>query len=474
MGWYASIPDFTDSDAVGGNPDRTLGLLRSNTIPYRAVLEGVERCVTVSGRETVVEYETPAGSIRTASLFTEEMLQAGVSTSWITEPAIRQPDDIDVVGYIFSHIRVVPEPERYMALRRQVGECGVAVAFASGASCPLQHIMRTLMPVEDFFYALSDCPERIDWLVEQMEPYYEGIRDAAAGSGAEVVLLGGNYADSITPPPFFRKHILPRLRSYADSLHARGMYLMTHTDGENRSLLPLYLEAGGGLSFDAPAAGGANFDEYVSDPAKPVPYGPRPIVGDEGAWRTWLLHDQRFVDGRPDVLTYMTAPLTAPMKLAGEPIVHLIASTTGTDSDWVVKLIDVYPNDQPTGLDTAGAFEGTLGVQPDMSGYELPLAIDIFRGRYRVNFSQPESIIPNKPLEYKFALPNVDHTFAPRHRIMVQIQSTLFPLYDRNPQTFVPNIFRAKPQDFIKATQRIWHESGEASYIDLPVMENSR
>ena len=194
-------------------------------------------------------------------------------------------------------------------------------------------------------------------------------------------------------------------------------------------------------------------------------------MGDEGAWRTWLLHDQRFVDGRPDVLTYMTAPLAAPMKLAGEPIVHLIASTTGTDSDWVVKLIDVYPVDQPTPLDTEGAFPGTLGVQPDMSGYELPLAIDIFRGRYRTSFSQPEAITPNKPLEYKFALPNVDHTFAPRHRIMVQIQSTLFPLYDRNPQTFVPNIFQAKPQDFIKATQRIWHEPGEASYIDLPVVK---
>jgi predicted acyl esterase len=140
----------------------------------------------------------------------------------------------------------------------------------------------------------------------------------------------------------------------------------------------------------------------------------------------------------------------------------------------VVKLIDVYPNDQAPPLDTDGAFPGTLGVEPDMSGYELPLATDIFRGRYRTSFSHPEAIQPNKPLEYKFALPNVDHTFAPRHRIMVQIQSTLFPLYDRNPQTFVPNIFDAKPQDFIKAAQRIWHEPGEASYISLPVMAISQ
>ncbi len=237
---------------------------------------------------------------------------------------------------------------------------------------------------------------------------------------------------------------------------------------------PLYLGAEGRLSFEAPEAGAAKYDEYVSDPAKPVPYGPRPVTGDEGPWRTWLLTDQRFVDGRPDVLTYLTPPLTEPMKLAGEPIVHLIASTTGTDSDWVVKLIDVYPVDQPTPLDTEGAFPGTLGVNPDMSGYELPLAIDIFRGRYRTSFSRPEAIVPNQPLEYKFALPNVDHTFGPRHRIMVQVQSTLFPLYDRNPQTFVPNIFDAKPQDFNKATQRIWHEPGEASYISLPVVPTSR
>jgi len=158
------------------------------------------------------------------------------------------------------------------------------------------------------------------------------------------------------------------------------------------------------------------------------------------------------------------------MKLAGEPIVHLVASTSGTDSDWVVKLIDVCPNDQSARLDTEGTFSGTLGVEPDMSGYELPIGIDIFRGRYRTSFSHPEAIVSNKPLEYKFALPNVDHTFQPGHRIMIQVQSTLFPLYDRNPQTFVPNIFDAKPQDFVKATQRVWHEPGEASYISLPVV----
>jgi len=233
---------------------------------------------------------------------------------------------------------------------------------------------------------------------------------------------------------------------------------------------PLYLQAGGKLSFGTPPADSPQYDEYVSDPAKPVPYRPRPVVGEGSGWRTWLLTDQSFVDGRPDVLTWETDPLTASMKIAGEPIVHLVASTSGTDSDWVVKLIDVYPNDQSARLDASGTFPGTLGVQPDMSGYELPIGIDIFRGRYRTSFSQPEPIASNKPLEYKFALPNLDHTFQIGHRIMVQVQSTLFPLYDRNPQTFVPNIFDAKPQDFVKVTQRIWHEPGQASYISLPVV----
>jgi hypothetical protein len=218
---------------------------------------------------------------------------------------------------------------------------------------------------------------------------------------------------------------------------------------------PLYLEAGGKLGFDAPRAEDAKFDEYVSDPGKPVPYRPRPVDEADGmGWRTWLVTDQRFVDGRPDVLTWESDPLTKPMKLAGEPVVHLMASTSGTDSDWVVKLIDVEPDTIPS---TA------------MSGYELPLATDIFRGRYRTSFEHPQAIEADKPLEYTFGLPMVEHTFQPGHRIMVQVQSTLFPLYDRNPQKFVPNIFLAQPGDFEKATQRIWHTPGEASYISLPV-----
>jgi hypothetical protein len=199
----------------------------------------------------------------------------------------------------------------------------------------------------------------------------------------------------------------------------------------------------------------------VSDPAKPIPYRPRPIDdADEMGWRTWLVTDQRFVDGRPDVLTYETEPLKEPMKLSGEPVVHLVASTTGTDADWVVKLIDVQPD--------------RIAPPTRMSGYELPLATDIFRGRYRRSFEHPEPIKPNEPLTYVFGLPMVNHTFQPGHRIMVQVQSSLFPLYDRNPQHFVQNIFEAKPDDYQKATQRIWRQPGHASFISLPVVPVSQ
>ncbi len=236
---------------------------------------------------------------------------------------------------------------------------------------------------------------------------------------------------------------------------------------------PLYMAAGGALSFEAPKAekGGARFDEYVSDPAKPVPYRPRPIAAEDGGgWRTWLVHDQRFVDGRPDVLTYETEPLKEPLRLAGEPVVHLFASTSGTDSDWVVKLIDVYPDGEMAPLDLNGVSPGVMGQPVDMRGYELPIATDIFRGRYRTSFEKPSALKPDEPLEFTFGLPQVDRTIQPGHRVMVQVQSTLFPLYDRNPQSFVQNIFEAKPGDYRKATQRVWRAPGTASYVSLPVV----
>jgi putative CocE/NonD family hydrolase len=223
---------------------------------------------------------------------------------------------------------------------------------------------------------------------------------------------------------------------------------------------PFYLRAGLTAGFDAPRQGDAAFAEYVSDPAKPVPYRPRPhrpTGAPDSTWRQWLVDDQREASGRPDVLAFASGPLAAPLKISGEPVVNLIASTSGTDSDWIVKLIDVYPDE--------------VADQPAMGGYQLAVAMDIFRGRYRESLDTPKALTPDAALKYTFALPNVNHVFLPGHRIMVQVQSSWFPLYDRNPQTFVPNIFWARPADYRRATQRIHHAPGQASCVELPVVK---
>ncbi|EIL87072.1 CocE/NonD family hydrolase [Rhodanobacter sp. 115] len=223
-----------------------------------------------------------------------------------------------------------------------------------------------------------------------------------------------------------------------------------------QQLTPIYLQADMGLGFQQPAGGG---DSYVSDPAKPVPYLPRPIPQKNDNWRTWLVHDQRFVADRPDVLSYTTPVLTKTVTLQGAPIADIFAKTTGTDGDFVVKLIDVYPGTDPS--------------DPTMGGYELPISLDIFRGRYRKSFADPSPIPANVVQEYKFRLPSVNYEFKPGHRIMVQIQSSLFPLYDRNPQTYVPNILFAKPADYKKATVTIEHGPDGHSAVLLPVVAHS-
>ena len=220
----------------------------------------------------------------------------------------------------------------------------------------------------------------------------------------------------------------------------------------------LYLNADQSVGF-APGDKAAQLD-YIADPANPVSYMPRPNkpVGYDGnPWPTWLTSDQRPVSGRPDVLTFTGAVLDKAVTIAGQPQVHLVAATSGTDSDWVVKLIDVYPDEVPG--DKA------------MGGYELAVGMDIFRGRYRENLSAAKAITPNVALAYDFALPPANHVFLPGHRIMVQIQSSWFPLYDRNPQTFVPSITDAKPADYVKATQQISVGGTEGTYISLPVVK---
>src|SRR5207247_746967 len=202
--------------------------------------------------------------------------------------------------------------------------------------------------------------------------------------------------------------------------------------------------------------GTPTYEEYISDPAKPVPFRARPIqpTGYDtcAQWPCWLVDDQREASGRPDVLAYTSDVLTTPVKISGQPIVNLTASTSGTDADWVVKVIDVYPDE--------------VAAQPAMGGYQLMVSADIFRGRYRESVESGKAIVADAPLLYKWALPTANHVFLAGHRMMVQVQSTWFPLYDRNPQTFVRNIFFARPEDFRKATQRVFH----SSFVELPVV----
>ena len=224
---------------------------------------------------------------------------------------------------------------------------------------------------------------------------------------------------------------------------------------------PLYLNGNLKLSFSEPKRGDAAYDEYVSDPAKPVPFRARPSqpVGYSGrlTWPEWLVDDQREASGRPDVAVFTSEVLSEPAKISGQPMANLIASTSGSDSDWVVKLIDVYPDE--------------VAGDEEMGGYQLMVSADIFRGRYRESLETPKAITPDKPLLYRFALPTANHVFLPGHRIMVQVQSSWFPLYDRNPQTFVPSIFWAKPESYKKAVQRVYHAPGQESFIELPLVK---
>ena len=236
----------------------------------------------------------------------------------------------------------------------------------------------------------------------------------------------------------------------------------------NVSDRPMYLRENGGLSFEAPARCDARattcFDSYVSDPAKPVPYRNRPIQATYdprgSGWYTWLTEDQRFVEGRPDVLSWQTPPLAEDVVIAGDVVANLVASTTGSDADWIVKLIDVFPED------------GNAEVK--MNGYQFMVSNEVFRGRYRRSFERPEAITPNQPTTFRYSLHTQNYRFRKGHRIMVQVQSTWFPIIDRNPQTFVRNIFEAKDADYRAATVRVYRTPSSASHVVLPVLSESR
>jgi putative CocE/NonD family hydrolase len=222
----------------------------------------------------------------------------------------------------------------------------------------------------------------------------------------------------------------------------------------------LYFREDGRLSFEAPSTEGVSaFDSYVSDPAHPVPYWPRPVeptYDPRGSgWSTWLVGDQRFAHLRPDVLSWETEPLAEDVTVTGRITARLFASTTGTDSDWVVKLIDVYPEDFP--------------AEPVMGGYQVMIANEVFRGRFRASFEKPEPLVPDQVTDFTIDLHTADHRFLKGHKIMVQVQSSWFPLIDRNPQTFVENIFLAQALDYKPATQRVFRSKQYPSHIVLPV-----
>lgn len=223
---------------------------------------------------------------------------------------------------------------------------------------------------------------------------------------------------------------------------------------KNVSGKKLYFHAGRGLSFEEPKAAGDEFDSYISDPDNPVPYRARPIRLGAG-WSTWQVDDQRFASHRPDVVSWVTEPLEEDVVISGSVMANLFASTTGTDSDWIFKLIDVYPEDYE--------------ADPALRGYQLMIAGDVFRGRYRNSFEKPEPITANAVRLYRIPFPANDHVFRKGHRIMVQVQSSWFPVIDMNPQTFVPNIFKAEESDFRTATQKIYRSGRNTSHIAVPV-----
>ncbi len=296
-----------------------------------------------------------------------------------------------------------------------------------------------------------------------------GRRDGRAIGPFQFAGDTGGWFRRAVMQPFLDHHLrgapdpgTPRVLAYetgADVWHRYDHWPRACAQGCTARSRHLYLQADGRLGFEAPSATGQAFDEYVSDPAKPVPYRARPTLANyatDSTWGEWLVDDQRHAATRTDVLVWATEPLAEPLRVAGEPVARLFASTSGTDSDWVVKLIDVWPEEVPE--------------SPKLGGYQQMLSADIFRGRYREDLAVAKPLASGKVLAYRIPLPQVSHTFLPGHRIMVQIQSSWFPLYDRNPQTFVPNIMFAPPASYRKATQRVWRSTEYPTAIELPVI----
>ena len=333
-------------------------------------------------------------------------------------------------------------------------------------------------PWQIFRHAEENDPQHTNFIVAG--PWFHGEWQAPKGDSIGILPFAGHetareFRENIEAP-FFRYY-----------LHGQGekptWQASTFQSGSNtwRSYptwppkgakeTNLYLHADGKLSFSAPEVANA-YREYVSDPANPVPYRQRPIspTYPAGDWRTWEVADQRFVDHRPDVLSFASDPLDRDLTITGALAAKLFASTSGTDSDFVVKLIDVYPENAQK-----NAWNSDEGPKPgqyaqSLNGYELPIAMEVRRGRYLTSYEKPSPLMPNKPTEWNIPLRDHDHVFLKGHRIMVQIQSTWFPVIDRNPQKFVPSIYKATASDFISATQRIYCSSDLPSHLVLPIV----
>jgi putative CocE/NonD family hydrolase len=336
-------------------------------------------------------------------------------------------------------------------------------------------------PWQIFRHAEENDPEHTNFIVAG--PWFHGQWFGGKGDTIGIIPFAGHetareFRENIEAP-FFRYYLHgqgEKPQWQASTFQSGSNTWHTYAVWPPKEAKPtkLYLNANGTLSFTAPAATKAApaYREYVSDPANPVPYRQRPIspTYPAGDWRTWEVADQRFVDHRPDVLSFVSEPLDHDVIVTGPLAADLFASTTGTDSDFIVKLIDVYPQDAQK-----NAWPPEDGPMPrqyaqSLNGYELPIAMEVRRGRYLASYEKPSPLTSNKPTEWNIPLRDHDHVFLKGHRVMVQIQSTWFPVIDRNPQKFVPSIYKAAASDFVPATQRIYCSPDLPSHLILPVM----
>ena len=312
-------------------------------------------------------------------------------------------------------------------------------------------------------------------------PWFHGEWQTPKGDSIGIVGFGGHetareFRETIEAP-FFRYYLHgtgDKPAWQATTFQAGSNKWRTYTAWPPKEATPtkLYFHADGTLSFTAPTTG---VREFIPDPANPVPYRRRPIspTYPGGDWRLWEVADQRFVDHRPDVLTYESAPLDHDVTVTGELAAHSFASTSGTDADFIVKLIDVYPDSAQ-----ADAWKAEQGPKPgeyahSLNGYELPVAMEVRRGRFLKSNEHPQPLVAGQTTEWVIPLRDHDYVFLKGHRFMVQVQSTWFPVIDRNPQHFVPSIYDAKASDFTKATERIYSSAAMPLHIVLPLMPQS-